>query len=84
MDILELLGPNISPAFAQAVSRNDAYIDALKRFDWQFTFSEDYRYVRTQRAALKVLQAEQREIDPSFEVWNQYAPLGCWNGEVPL
>ena len=74
MDILELLGPNVSPAFAQAVSRNDAYIDALKRFDWWGEFIDDGRLYRTWKASLEVLRAEQAQIDPDGSVWLSIAP----------
>jgi hypothetical protein len=50
------------------------YVDALKKHDWAFEFSDDRRAYRKgyeSRAQLRILQ---QRIDPDFRIWNQHAP----------
>lgn len=50
------------------------YINALKRHDWHFEYSDHratYERGRNERVALRQAQ---RELDPLGTLWNEYAP----------
>lgn len=55
-------------------SLRQRYIQELKLHDWYYDMSDDHRVWvkgKNQRHDLGKLQIE---VDPNFEIWNQYAP----------
>lgn len=60
--------------------RRAAYVSALRRHDWGHEYSDDINAWRRGREELAQLRAEQREIDPDFELWNRNCPEECKNG----
>ena len=50
------------------------YVDALKKHDWAFEYSDcghTYRKGLQSRASLRI---QQQKIDPDFRVWNRHCP----------
>jgi hypothetical protein len=76
LDLLRETAPPFVPKVEDPlVLRRAAYVSALQHFDWSFEFSDDYRRVRTCRAALEVLRHEQQIVDPTGALWLQnYEP----------
>ncbi len=57
-------------------ARMKAYIHALDWHDWGFQYSDDHKvWMRGSAERAEILKL-QRELDPTFEVWNQHAPIG--------
>lgn len=54
----------------------DEYRRLLKAHDWSFGFSEDYSVVRRGQAERMQLIELRAKLDPSGEIWNQFAQLG--------
>lgn len=57
----------------------DEYVRLLKRVDWHFMSSRRGGYFRG-RDLYRRAQEAAKTLDPTFEVWNQYAPEGHKNG----
>jgi hypothetical protein len=55
----------------------DEYINALKKFDWYYLFSDDHRVYNAGEEASKELELMQKLHDPDFQIWNQHAPKDC-------
>lgn len=55
-------------------AQRTAYVRALQAHDWGFEFSDDHSRYTAGKEALAQLKLAQREVDPDFSVWNQYAP----------
>ncbi len=73
--------PNVHPTFAQVLAcnlahRRAAYVEALKRFDWQHEHSDCQRTYSRGREELARLRAEQRVVDENGVLWGMYAPEG--------
>lgn len=62
-----------APAQARA-GMLEAYKKALAGHDWSFEQSDDHSAYSRGRENLAQITAARREIDPSGEIWNQYAP----------
>ena len=52
------------------------YRAALRRFDWQFEFSEDNSIVCEGRNELEKLHKMQKELDPNGSIWKAVATEG--------
>lgn len=52
----------------------EQYIEALKKHDWFYEFSDDHSVYQRGRAAFMQLLQAQKKLDPKYETWNQYAP----------
>ena len=50
------------------------YQQRLAAHDWFFEYSDDHSVWLSGRAELGQLQSMQRELDPDFAIWNQFAP----------
>ncbi len=50
------------------------YIEGLRRMDWEYDFSDDFRVYTNGREELAALKKLREIYDPSGEIWNQYAP----------
>ena len=50
------------------------YIEMLKDHDWDFAHSDDARVWRHGRLAQECLDYLQRELDPSYAIWNEHCP----------
>ena len=73
--------PTIAQALAPFVPAPEslevaAYRARLRRFDWQFEFSDDARTVREARAELEELRALRCTLDPMGDIWRAVAPQG--------
>lgn len=55
----------------------DEYIQALKKHDWYFEWSDDHRMWQAGNAQLKALREAQRQLDPLGTVWNANCPQDC-------
>ena len=55
----------------------DEYIQALKKHDWYFEWSDDNRMYIRGRDQLKALREAQRHLDPMGTVWNANCPQDC-------
>lgn len=51
-----------------------SYETALRKFDWQFEFSDDGDVYRRGREALARLREQQQRIDPAGTIWLSIAP----------
>lgn len=58
---------------ATLAERAEAYIAALKRFDWQFEHADDHRAWRRGRDELVRLRAERAVVDPGSVIWLELA-----------
>lgn len=76
---------HIHPVMAQALAPfapppqsadMDAYLAALRRFDWHHEFSDEHAKVIAGQAALKELWAMQLRVDPDGSIWRRMAPSG--------
>ena len=52
------------------------YIQKLKSHDWYHDYSDDHRVWQKGNAEKHEIRNMQKEIDPDFEIWNEYAPKG--------
>lgn len=57
-----------------------AYQDLLKRHDWLFAYSDDSRAYNAGREQRKELEMIRREIDPDYQIWNEFCHAECKNG----
>lgn len=69
--------PGTAAAEAQ---RRAAYVAALLRHDWNFSFSDDMRVVRAGRQSLATLLLDSAELDVDFVLWDRAAPDGHKRG----
>lgn len=69
---------NVATARAYAASsicpERSTYEVALRKFDWQFEFSDDGEVYRRGREALQKLREQQQRIDPAGTIWLSIAP----------
>ena len=55
-------------------TRVQEYKDRLKRHDWFYDYSDDHGvYTRGSNSIMKIYELA-KEIDPKWEIFNQYAP----------
>ena len=52
------------------------YIQKLKNHDWTYDYADDHRSWSKGSKERGELRMIQKEIDPDFEIWNEYAPDG--------
>jgi len=52
------------------------YIQKLKNHDWTYDYADDHRSWSRGSQERGELRMIQKEIDPDFEIWNEYAPDG--------
>lgn len=50
------------------------YVQALKRHDWQYEYSDDHQVWLRGRDAQNMLLLARQEFDPSWATWNQFCP----------
>lgn len=50
------------------------YVDALRRMDWSFEFSDDHRAYTAGRKALQRLHELRALCDPDGSIWAAHAP----------
>lgn len=74
---------NVHPVFAPIldsitatpdVLRLAAYRSALRRHDWAFEFADAGAVRRAGLRARVELEVERSRIDPTGDIWNEYAP----------
>jgi hypothetical protein len=53
------------------------YMRELNSFDWSFEYSDDYSAVKRGHEALAQLHKQQKQIDPTGEIWLQFMPGDC-------
>jgi len=51
-----------------------SYENELRRFDWQFEYSDDHSVWREGKTKLAALRKVQQLLDHNKEIWNKYAP----------
>jgi len=56
------------------LSTVDQYTQALRSADWWHEFSDDYSVWQRGRAELQALRDAQPRLDPSYQIWNTFAP----------
>ena len=65
--------PEVGPPTREQKRMAD-YVFGLQHMDWGFEWSDDHRSWSRGRDRLVHLRGEQQAIDPTGEVWRQYAP----------
>lgn len=50
------------------------YRELLQHHDWTYEYSDDIRMWRAGKVQRDVINNLQPELDPDFELWNQYCP----------
>ena len=63
--------PSVNP---MPLSTKEAYIQALRNADWWHEYSDDHRVWQRGRAELLALRDAQERFDPSYQIWNTFAP----------
>lgn len=53
------------------------YYTALTFHDWYYQYSDCHRVWEAGQNAMDKLRQMQKELDPDFSIWNQYAPTDC-------
>lgn len=51
------------------------YVQALKRHDWQYEYSDDHQVWLRGRDAQNMLLLARQEFDPTWAIWNQHCPV---------
>jgi hypothetical protein len=59
---------------ARDATRLYHYIRALDHHDWAFEFSDDPSQVSRGRESLRKVEAEAKEVDQDFAIWNDRCP----------
>ena len=67
------LAPFAPPAESPELA---AYRQRLRRFDWQYQFSDDFNVYFSGKAELAELHKLQAELDKSGTIWNAICPGG--------
>lgn len=52
------------------------YREALRKHDWFYEYSDDYRYYSKGRDNQILLEQVRKEIDQNNLIWNSFAPEG--------
>ena len=54
----------------------DTYINLLQTHDWSYDYSDEYSKWKRGFEQKSQLEAYARDLDPTYKVWNEYAPEG--------
>ena len=54
----------------------DTYINLLQTHDWSYDYSDDHSKWQRGFAERETLKEYAREVDPTYQIWNEYAPEG--------
>lgn len=65
-----------TPEEAQRLMREAEYVTKLLHHDWTFQYSDDHKVWQRGNEERMVLMSMQRQLDPTGEVWNRFAPDG--------
>lgn len=65
---------NVATAQAVQSAERAAYVEALKRHDWEYEHSDDGRVWEAGRDSLRALKRMQPVVDPDGALWNAAAP----------
>lgn len=65
---------NVATAMAVQAGEREAYIELLKRHDWEHQHSDDHRAYTRGRDELARLRVLQPVVDPDGALWNAAAP----------
>jgi hypothetical protein len=58
-------------------NKMEDYVARLKRHDWYYERSDDHNaYTRGNTARKKIMELA-KQLDPEYEIFNQYAPDIC-------
>lgn len=75
MDYLHpVMAAALKPFAPQKVDAMEEYKTALRQFDWQYQFADDYRQYMSGLDALQHLHRMQLKVDPDGVVWMQLRP----------
>lgn len=58
----------------EPIETEEDYIQALRRHDWFYVYSDDHRYWDDGRKSFELIDAAQPHYDKNWILWNHYAP----------